>query len=98
MWCYTTDRKTRWEYCAVPYCSNLTRAEAETILDVPETYYIITGSLASAVVLIGIIALVACVLKSRREDRNTMEPDLNPVYGAYDSVDYTVAEVEDTHH
>ena len=92
------DPGTRWEYCTVPYCSNLTRGEAETILDVPETYYIITGSVASGVVLFGIIALVAFVLKSRREDRNPMEPDLNPVYGAYDSVDYTVAEVEGTHH
>ena len=92
------DPGTRWEYCTVPFCSNIIRGDAETILDVPETYYIITGSVASALVLIWIIALVACVLKSRREDRNTTEPDLNPVYGAYDSVDYTVAEVEDTHH
>ena len=25
-WCYTTDRRKRWEYCSVPKCDDITRA------------------------------------------------------------------------
>ena len=106
VWCYTTDPWTRWEYCSVPYCredNGNTGVNAEKKAGnktnnhvTHETYFITVGSVASVLVLILIIVLVACILRSRRKDRNPVEPDLNPVYGAYDSVDYTVAEVEDT--
>ncbi|KAG1668497.1 Tyrosine-protein kinase transmembrane receptor Ror2 [Nymphon striatum] len=74
-WCYTMDKKKRWEHCAIPRCDNATATsndlkDSENMFTITFIFIIASVSIAAVIVFIVIFVMCNRVLQKNRPGYN----------------------------